>query len=278
MKLNPSKKSCQFVVTTKHNSIVYGRICGDICENASNKCKIHLHSEEKDFELYAIDTCQHVITQKSRGKDRKGMVCGAFTFDSKNNKYCKQHISRHPELKNIDNSDMCLRSFKVRFYPTKAQKKLYEIHFGGARFTYNKCIEDKIGINSDCEKINELTIKDKYVTKLPDKFEFLKLVPKEVRAFAVKEYLTNLNNFQTAYENKLKLEEWRKEHWKDYVTKKIKKPEMNFKNKKSNQSITINKDSVKIKDGKMYIYIKIFNNEHINFMSRAKREIKDLIK
>ncbi len=276
-KLDPNKKKCQFVVTTEYNSVVYGRICGDICcGNKSDRCESHLYSKEREFELYAMNTCQHIITQKSRGKDRKGMICGNFTFDSKNNKYCKEHISRHPELENIDNSNTCLRSFKVRFYPTKNQKKLYEIHFGGARFTFNKCVEDKIGVNSD--SVDELGIKDKYVTKMPEKYEFLKLVPKEVRAFALKEYLTSLDNSQTAYENKLKLEEWKEKKWKNYVPKEIKKPEIKFRNKKSNQSITINKDSVKIKDGKLYIYVKIFNNEHIEFMSRAKKKDKRLNK
>lgn len=211
------------------------------------------------------DICQHIITQKSRGKDRKGMLCGQFTFDSKNSKYCKQHISRHPEIEN--ESDICVRTFKVRFYPNIKQKKLLAIHFGGARFTFNKCVENKLDVNKD-----ELEIKKEYITNLPNKYKFLKLVPKEIRTFALKEYITSLKNCKIEYIKKLKREEWKIKNYSNYKSKNIIKPIINFRRKKSDQSITINKDAIKIIDGKMYIYKKIYQNMHINFNFRSKRD------
>jgi len=85
------------------------------------------------------------------------------------------------------------------------------------------------------------------VTKICDKYPFLKQTPKEIRAFAVKEYLTNLKNSNDQYESKLKKNEYYKQTYLNYKSKKIKKPEMKFKKKKDQQSITINKDSIKIK-------------------------------
>ena len=231
------KKSCKCIVTTKFNKIIYGRECGDIC-NTYNRCNNHLEAIDEEFEEFAINnTCEHIITQKSGGKDRKGMTCGNFTFDSLHSKYCKSHIKRHPEINNSNTT--LLRTFKVRCYPTKEQQSKLNKFFGCSRFTYNKCISDKVvGDYSDA--------RDKYVTELVKKHEFLKETPKEIRAFTITEYFTGHDNSINKYQSKLETELWKRENIKDYKKKEIKKPIMNFKKKKDSQSITINKDSVNI--------------------------------
>ena len=264
-----TKKSCQFIVTTNHDSIIYGRECGDICLHKHDRCKEHLTSKQKTYDKFASNICQHIITQKSRGKDRKGMICGDFTFDSKNSKYCKNHIARHPELQKQNSSDKtCLRSFHVRFYPTYRQKKLFISIFGGARFTFNQCVHDKVNL----DEYDKLELKKIYVTDLPNKYEFLKRTPKAVRDFALVEYLTTINNSQCAYKNKLATEKWNIENYDNYKPKNIKKPEISYRTKKGAQSITINKDDTYIINKELYIYKEIFNEEPIEFTFRSKKD------
>ena len=264
-----TKKSCRFIVTTNHDSIIYGRECGDICLHKRDQCKEHLTSKQKTYDKFAPNICQHIITQKSRGKDRKGMICGDFTFDSKNSKYCKNHIARHPELQKQNSSDKtCLRSFHVRFYPTFRQKKLFVSIFGGARFTFNQCVQDKVKL----DEYDKLELKKIYVTDLPNKYEFLKRTPKAIRDFALVEYLTTLNNSQCAYENKLATEKWNIENCDNYKPKNIKKPEIHYRTKKGTQSISINKDDTDIINKELYIYKEIFNEEPIEFTFRRKKD------
>ena len=264
-----TKKSCRFIVTTNHDSIIYGRECGDICLHKRDRCKEHLTSKQKTYDKFAPNICQHIITQKSRGKDRKGMICGDFTFDSKNSKYCKNHIARHPELQKQNSSDKtCLRSFHVRFYPTFRQKKLFVSIFGGARFTFNQCVQDKVKL----DEYDKLELKKIYVTDLPNKYEFLKRTPKAIRDFALVEYLTTLNNSQCAYENKLATEKWNIENCDNYKPKNIKKPEIHYRTKKGTQSISINKDDTDIINKELYIYKEIFNEEPIEFTFRRKKD------
>ncbi len=261
--IDPSKIGCKYIITTLHNNIKYGKFCNNICNNKVQLCDKHLDCKQDNINfIFSDKLCKHVITQKSRELDRKGMVCGNFTFDSSSDEYCKQHISRN---NNEARENSCLRSFKVRFYPTVEQIKKLNCYFGCARFTYNKCIENKESKSDFAE------LRDKYVTGCKQKF--LKDVPKEIRAFAIKEFVTNRENAKTSYKKAIDNENWRRNNYKNYKQRNIKKTEMKYKKKKDEQSITINKDSVKINNKKIIIYPSKFSNEPLNFLKRSKKDV-----
>ena len=277
IKCDVNKKSCKFIVTKKINKIVYGRTCNNLCNENNDLCDIHINCEIKKYdEMAEKNICKHIITQESRNLNRKGMICGQFTFDSKNQNYCKKHILSHNENMNVENS--CLRTFKVRFYPTFRQIEKLNTYFGCARFTYNACIERK-------ETGNFQTLRNKYVTNKEKndiskdsndsflkKFHFLKETPKEIRAYAVKEYATNKTNAEKQYKKKLNSEEWKRVNIKNYKQKNIKNPELTFKRKKDEQSITINKNSVCIKERKIVIYPTLFGKTPLDLIKRSNRD------
>lgn len=259
---NNDKKACQYIVTKKENNIIIGRKCCDlVIEN--DKCKNHQHCKERQYDKLIERVCMHVITQKSKGKDRSGMICGKFLYNESSN-FCSDHIKRHS-----DNSNSCLRSFKVRCYPKKSQQQYLSNFFGAARYTYNKCVEDDVELKFD-------EARNKYVTTLPKLKEFLKKTPKAIREFAVREYITGKKNAEKRYEDACKLEEWRFKNWKNYKKRKIKKPKMKFKRKKLNQCIMISKDSVKISNNKIIICEHIFKNDHLKLRNQTVKKDKKL--
>lgn len=226
--LNRNKNGCTFIVTKKSNNLVYGRICNDVVDdNSDNKCKKHLNCNFEGEYLKTDMLCKHIITQNSRGKDRKGMLCNEFTFDSINKNYCKKHVNQHPEKVNTENT--IIRSFKVRCYPSKEQIKKLDKFFGDVRFTYNKCVEE--GANDNFEKI-----RNKYVTNYKKKYEFLERTPKAIREFAVKEYITNMNNIKKKNERFLKKEKWKAENMKNYKEKKLRIHLSNIKERKQTKA------------------------------------------
>ena len=207
VKYDPSKKPCQFIVTRKYKEATYGRSCNEQCDGDNNVCSNHNNKKELKYDFMAekINLCQHIITQRSRNSDRKGMICGNFTFNSKNTKYCNDHIHRHNEeaIKLNEDEALELRTSKIRFYPNKHQEKQLNIYFGGSRKTYNLCIEYEIHAE---DKLNEDELKKAIVTNIEEKSNehiYLKKIPKEIRAFAVKEYVTGRNNSEKAYNDRL---------------------------------------------------------------------------
>ena len=160
VKYDPSKKGCIYIVTKKVDTVIYGRHCNDVREYGSDKCKNHIDKEGTNYDQMSNDLCKHIITQLSRGKDRKGMYCNEFTFNSPIKGYCNKHFKQHNEdmfvEKNLE--DTVLRSIKVRIYPNKEQIKMLAKYFGCARFTYNKCVKDKFDGSKEDSR-------DKYVTE-----------------------------------------------------------------------------------------------------------------
>jgi len=255
--INTQKQSCQFIVTQKKNNVIYGRFCHNLCING-DICNVHQGKNNQKFDVMTDNTCQHIITQKSRNLDRKGMICGQFTFDSKNHKYCKHHASRHNDLE-----DFCLRSFKVRFHPSKDQISKLMKYFGTSRYTYNQCLQNK-------ENESFVKLREKYVTNTTK--DFVKETPKEIRAFSVKEYVTNKKNMCDSYSDALKKESWKRENYQNYKHKTIKKYEMQFQKKKEEQSITINKDCVKIKNKQIQIYPTMFGKSPLVLIKRSQKD------
>ena len=111
----------------------------------------------------------------------------------------------------------------------------------------------------------------------------MKSVPKEIRAYAVKEYITGKQNSEVQYRKKVERNEYLKEKYKrKYKNKKIKEPQMKYRKKKDEQSITINKDAVTIEDGKLYCYKKSFTPEPLKLRNVDKtnreKKYKEIIK
>lgn len=262
--IDNNKKPCNFILTKNFDGNLYGRTCNNICENNTDRCKDHIDKNNILPENITIapELCKHIITQKSGGIDRKGMVCGKFTFDSKNKNYCYDHNMRH----NDDIDDGCIRTFKVRFYPIRSQYKKLQSFFGAARYTYNLCIQNKENDKSSTE------LRDQYVTKIVNKYPFLKKTPKEIRYNALQEYVSNRNNMEEAYKKAVKREEYCRNNYANYKHKNIEKYKMEFKKKKNSQSISIEKKSVKISNGEIKIYTNSFSNEKLSVIKRSKKD------
>jgi len=145
------------------------------------------------------------------------MICGEFCKDD-NSQYCESHIKRH-SIKNTENSnDYVLRSFKLRYYPTAKQKGQLVDYFGCSRKSYNLCVENDENLPFD-------ELRNKYVTELPKQteYKYLEKTPKEIRAFAVKEYITGKENSQEVYEKRIERQEFCIKKYPKYKVKTIKK-------------------------------------------------------
>ena len=264
VEFDETKKGCVFIMVANKSidGVKYGRICNNKCSDDNKLCDDHIDADERDYDLMAEHVCEHIITQKSRNSDRKGMKCGQFTFDSKNPKYCKYHISNHNE--EIIDKDTCLRSFDVRFYPTKEQCKLFATYFGCHRFTYNKCVE-----NNEDDTFENL--RNKYVINI-DKDSFLRKTPKAIRDSSVLEYVTGKSNAEKAYLERVENEMWKRANYTNYKSKDVKKPEMKYKKKKGDQSILISKNNVRIKNKTIGIYPDFFKNEPLRLIGCSKKD------
>ena len=281
IQFDETKKSCKFIITEFSNDINYGRTCGFICADNSDFCKEHMNKNNNaTFDMLAPNTCQHIITQKNGGKngheivDRKGMLCNKFTFNSTNLKYCIEHSKSHTSDE-LANKKLTKRTFKIRIYPNKEQKKKLEEFFGGARKTTNFCIENDV-IN----EISESEAKTKYVTNIwkDNKYEYLKNIPEDIRAFSVREYYKNCENMTDMYELRIKSEEWKKENYLNYSEKKIKVPEMKFQKKNDEQSINIDKGAIYIKENTITIYPRLLSKEPLKISKRKEKRDKELKK
>lgn len=292
-KFDPSKIGCKFIVTDVHDKQIYGRHCNEQCMTDSNCCKIHTEKKQKKFDLMEQNLCQHIITQRSGKKDRKGMICGKFTYDSKDPKYCNQHEHRHCEesLNLKDDETKESRSFKVRYYPRKDELKKLSKYFGGGRFTYNSCKEYEMNeLHKNLHKNSKLSeyefFNNDYVEHIDfgaDELKkiivtdigynkFLAEIPKEIRAFAVTEYVTNRNNAWDAYYKNLDKEYYLREKYPTRKHKEITEPVIKFRKKKDSQCITINKDAVKIENGEIKIYRTMFSDKPLNLVKRSKKD------
>ena len=289
-KFDESKKACKYIITTIYDNVKYARHCGNLCENQKDFCKNHSTiKNDNEYKTFAENLCQHIITQKSGGKngneivDRKGMKCNDFTFGSFNKAYCKIHSKSHKDDKILDKNTE-LRTFKVRIYPDKKQRDVVESFFGSSRKTYNLCVQNNV-----FDVMTESEARKKYVTDVdktcPD-LKFLKNIPKDVRSFEISEYFKNIQNSKDMYEEKIKKECWKKEHFHKYEKKEIKKPEFNYKMKNDNQSINISKDAVNIiKDeydnvlhNKIIIYGNSFGKNGIKIKTRKLKKDNKLSK
>lgn len=261
--IDVSKKACKFIVTTIYDNIVYGRECNNIVTNTNNDfCKDHVNKPLNKYDKIATNVCEHIITQESRGLNRKGMICGNFTFNTKNQKYCKQHDKQHSFFEN-NNDEYVLRSFKVRYYPKEEEVKKLNTYFGCCRKLYNLCIQNK-------ENNTFITLRDKYITKLPKNEEnkYMKNVPKGIREYAIKEYVSAMQTNNKRYDYLV--------NKKNKKNKKIKKPKMKYRKKKNDQVITIPKESITIENNQIYMYKESFSKNGLRLKNKSYRKDKRL--
>jgi transposase len=274
-----------------------------------------MNKQEQVYDILEQNLCKHILTQNNR----KGMLCNEFLSQSIDQNYCSDHANKHVQQNETNNTMM--QSFKVRIYPTTEQKKKLNNYFGCSRYTYNKCVEEKINDSfknirnklitvKPMKTVNEKIIvfelvkdnKSQYfkcikssialpnltfdtleTTSFLEKNTFLKKCPKEIRAFAVKEYRTGLENANDEYKQETRKNNWKMKqnelHNKKYKIKEIKNPEMKFRTKKQQQSITINKNSVTItNDKKLIIYPEAFDKNPIKMRTMCTRKDKKLKK
>lgn len=286
IKLDTSKKACEFVVVTKFEGTKYGRICGGLCTPDNDKCKAHLNKKQTEYDMFTENVCQHIITQKSGGKngneviDRKGMICNEFTFGSINRKYCMIHSMKYKSEDLVDKNTV-ERSFKVRIFPSKEQIKVLAKMFGDARKTYNLCVENE----SENVGMSEKDLKKIYVHREIEGLEYLRKTPEDVRAFSLGEWFTNCDNAKKQYEKKIENEEYKKANYEKYKPKDIPNSVMGFKKKKDSQSISIAKNALKIVDEtengidtkKLKIYPRFFAKT-FRLMGRSLKKDKKLKK
>jgi len=105
----------------------------------------------------------------------------------------------------------------------------------------------------------------------------MKEIPKEIRTFAIKEYETGIKNSKERYEYLSDRQEFLKQKYSNYKIKEITKSEVDYRKKKKNQSITINKDAIRTENNKLYIYKKSFDDNPLQFRNRAYKKDKRLI-
>jgi hypothetical protein len=127
------------------------------------------------------------------------------------------------------------------------------------------CVQEK-------EERSPEELRNEYVTKKTkeDQYRYLADTPKEIRSFAIKEYIVGKKNAKDQYKKKLENEEYKKGKYKGYKPKVIKMPETRFRKKKSDQSITINKDAIKIKNGSIHVYPKSFTERGLTLRNQKK--------
>ncbi len=232
---------CSFVVTTNNNNNnKFGRTCNQLtfCDDG-DLCKEHINKKQLYYKSLVSLTCKYILTQG----DHKHLPCNDFVSDNSN--YCKDHITR------VSQGDLT-RSFKVRFYPSKENKEIFSKWFGGSRKIWNSLVS-----NSKTDKLNLKELRKKYTTDTTTdiniiiKDKFLKDTPSAIRDQTLQSYITSVKN----------------------GFKSGKKFKINFKSKKNQQCIEIDKTRIKIKDKLLYIYNGILKNP-INFHKRSNKDKK----
>lgn len=235
------KMKCPFVVTKKIKGTVYGRECGSVLVKGELVCPKHLNKKQPAYSSFWNWCCGFIIQKRGTGVDenrsRKGLVCGEFCLEGATK--CSIHKKCSSTLK----GNKILRAFRVRTFPTANQKAQLEKLFGDTRKTFNLVVDKGVGI-SDVDKGKELesTLKKEILSDLVG-CNYLKDTPRDIRGFAIKEYLAGLKAAKKNYERKLATEEWKfnvlKEKGKKYRKKKIKIPEMKYRLRRENQCITV---------------------------------------
>jgi hypothetical protein len=243
------------------------------------------------------------------------MICNNFLFGSNSKDYCKGHINKHPDKDDTMMQTFKVRYYPSkeqrnklkhyfgcsRFTYNKCVQENYTnsleiirneiVTCDSKSVAYEKLLYKQIDGNilgelkliKDALKCPVLTYNTLETRSFIEKNSFLTNCPKEIRTFGVKEYLTGYKESLEKYNDKIKKNNWKKQqniilNKKKYKIKKIKDPEMKFRTKKGEQSITINKDSIHINNNKITIYPEAFDENPLIIRNKCYKKDKKLKK
>ncbi len=225
---------CSFIVI---NNNKLSRTCNKLTLHDDNDfCKDHINIKQRRYASLVSRTCKFILTQG----DHKHLPCGDFISD--NFDYCKDHIKR------VSQGDLT-RNFKVRFYPSKEYKEIFSNWFGGSRKIWNSLVSNSKTDKTFNNTLNLKTLRKEYTTNPED--EFLRNTPSQIRDQTLQSYITSVKN---GFESE--------------------KPfEIKFKSKKNQQCIEIDKNNIKIKNNKLYIYSRTLKDP-IKFHNRSNKDKK----
>jgi putative transposase len=195
--------------------------------------------------------------------------------------------SLEPELTERENipEDKVLRTFQVRFYPSKNDKQILESWFGAARLTYNTCINE-FNKNRDA-KLTKYMYRDMFVPEhkiqTHDKLKHTLSCPKDIRGRAALDFYTAWKNEQKKIASQQsKIRYYLDNKDKDKAILAIKKLEkmknfkMKFRKKRDKQSIGIERAGYKFKNDGLVIY-PTFGLNPIRFNNRSLKRDDRLI-
>ena len=287
----------------KVDGVCVGKLCGTVLLEGEDVCPDHKNKDSCSLDLYEY-TCKFIISQaqgKNRERSKKGLECGLICKEG--NQYCKNHlksenhvlidkdIAGYLEFKDENNNvehrsalyknnktiTHVIRCFKVRAYPTKEQREIYNKFSGDCRKTFNLLVEKQKELKG---KTNH-ELRTNFVTSkslIDQGLEYLTKTPKDCRDFAITEFTIGIKEAFEKYEDKKqKQEEYRvqcQEQKRKYVPKKIKSPRMNFRKKKDNQSVNIPKTTVTLNQLSVGIFPRFFNKQTIRLQGRVKKDKK----
>ena len=247
---------CKHIITQpSRNADRTGMICNGFLfdSNDAHYCKNHIN-KHADTEDTIMQTFKVRFYPSSEQKDKLKHYfgCTRFTYNK-----CVQE--KYTE--SFENIRDKIVTYKSQIITYESQLIAYEER------QYKQIIGNKLGeleFINDTLKIPMLAYNTLETKNFIDKNIFLLKCPKEIRAYGVKEYVTSYKEAFEKYDDKIETNEWKKQEniklgKNKNKIKDIKKPEMKFRTKKGDQSITINKNSVKIKD----------NNKMYNFLNRC---------
>ena len=169
-----SNDCCKFIIVNKG----IGSLCTKpIYEN--ELCEEHQECKQEKYSKF-----QNVCDFRMTKYKRKGHRCGKKCEE----KYCSYH-------KKCISTGTFMRSFKVRIVPTVDQIKKLDKFFGCVRKTYNLSL-------AHTEKENETLLKNELVTAntIGKQYPYILKTPKEIRAFAIEEYVKNEKKKKKSYE------------------------------------------------------------------------------
>lgn len=199
-------------------------------------------SGSKCFDQFSLDSvpCSKVILAKNLKVKNKNLL-----------KTCFQSLQFSLPGTTVQENTVLTR--KIRIYPTKNQKNLFEKYFGASRFVYNvileyvkKCYKNAKINNKNQFKINKKTLRKLFVEECSKK-EWMKAILYETKDSAMRRFLTA-----------------RKSGISNLKAGNIKYFDMKFKSKKNKNQIF----------GIPSISVSKLGTKRMNFKSGAPKKIK----
>jgi len=188
----------------------------DYCKEKSSRLWLPLKTDLQDLEQKYSNFLLKKMVENS-------WFSVIINFNQKENlqKICWQYLPySHVECVNLE--DINKKSKKIRIYPNKGQKILFDKWFGTSRFVYNLVVDHLKQPNT---KANWMELKTDIIKNLP---EWSKEIPYQIKSIAIKDACKAISNAKIKYKTTQKFNE------------------VKFKSKKNNiQSCYIPKSAIK---------------------------------